>query len=110
MAEKGCMPNSTAYNIVVDALLKSGNTQAALDLSGLTNGCTPDLITYNTVISNVTKAGKIEEALDLLHVMVSKGLCPDTTTLQSLAYGLSREDGTHKAIGECRIWAYHPTL
>ncbi|KAL6634135.1 hypothetical protein ACP70R_026806 [Stipagrostis hirtigluma subsp. patula] len=90
MAEKGCIPNSTTYDIVVDALLKDGKIQVAHELlSSITNGCTPDLFTYNRVISSIAKAGKMEEALD--HVMVSKGLRPDTTTYESLAYALSRQ-------------------
>ena len=30
--EKGCIPNSTTYNIIVGELLKAGETQVALDL------------------------------------------------------------------------------
>lgn len=41
----------------------------------------------------------MDKALDLLNVMISKGLYPDTTTYQSLAFGLSREDGMDRAIG-----------
>ena len=86
--KKGRISNST-NNIIVRELLKAGDTQGALDLlCGMGNICPLDVITYNRVIASLSKSCKMDKALDLLNVMVSKGFYPDTTTYQSLAFGL----------------------
>jgi pentatricopeptide repeat protein len=49
--EKGCIPNSTTYDLIVGELLKAGQIQGGFNLvCGMGNSCHLDVITYNRVL------------------------------------------------------------
>ncbi|KAK1617518.1 hypothetical protein QYE76_023035 [Lolium multiflorum] len=121
MRGRGFEPDIETYSVLINAICSEGDFGEALKvLNSLRSyGCKPDAVTYNPTLnslcsseqwdeaekflarmfSNSCAPDEMDKALDLLNVMISKGLYPDTTAYQSLAFGLSREDGMDRAIG-----------
>ncbi|KAF2298403.1 hypothetical protein GH714_023468 [Hevea brasiliensis] len=75
MVAGGYQPNVRTYNVIVNALCKSGKTNVAIELlKGMgERGCEPDVVTYNAIMDALCKDKLVIEALDLFSQMRNKG-------------------------------------
>ena len=71
---------------MIDALLKSGRKEDAMDMFTAisAHGLGPNVVTYHLMIQNLIKEGLLEESDNLFSAMEKSGCIPDSFMLNSL--------------------------
>lgn len=78
-------PDITAMNVVLDALVRSGNAQKAWNM--LQTLPYPSVVSFSCVINGLAKEGDVETALLALEDMEDEGLAPSIITFNGLING-----------------------
>lgn len=94
-ADLDCKPNVVSCNVIMDAFVKGGLHDEALQIfadmresrNGLSGECRPNAVTYNILIESLCKDGLIDRAVQLLHQM-SSGDIDQEVFLNVAAYNI----------------------
>jgi pentatricopeptide repeat protein len=72
MISSGISADVKAYNSLINAYAKGGNTEKAMQvLSEMerTDYVTPDIVTFNTLVDSCARAGDVTKAQEILEMM-----------------------------------------
>ena len=75
MLSSGVAADVKAYNSLINAYAKGGNTERALQVlteMELTGQVAPDIITFNTLVDSCARAGDVAKAQEILEMMESR--------------------------------------
>ena len=86
LCSKDFQLNIITFTIMIDALLKSGRKEDAMDMFTAisAHGLVPDVGIYHLMIQNLIKEGLLEESDNLFLAMKQSGCTPDSCMLNSL--------------------------
>ncbi|KAF9586724.1 hypothetical protein BGW38_006266 [Lunasporangiospora selenospora] len=87
LLRQGHKPNTTTYNILLDAVNKTGRLEDGLDILALmktTDYGKPNAVTYSTLIYGAVHSAKADTAWELYDEMMSKNVAPTLYTYVSL--------------------------
>ncbi|XP_030526528.1 putative pentatricopeptide repeat-containing protein At5g08310, mitochondrial [Rhodamnia argentea] len=108
-------PDTTSFTIVINGLLKDGQTETSLSLFNemVRIGCRRTVLLYNNLISNLCDLNRLEEANELLQEMKDAGFEPTEFTCNCI-YGClcRREDvlGALNCVKEMRLHGQEPWI
>ena len=100
LIEDGCQPNLVTYNILIDALNKTGRLDVAISTLDQIKGSNliAEARTYNSIISYCGKACNGELAMTVYKKMLEDGVSPTTTTFTSLISACGRSGMVEEAM------------
>lgn len=80
MKKNCCDPDNYSYRVLIDGFCKMGNiTRGCIFLSeNIEKGFIPSLTTFGRVLNCLCVDHKVEEAVGIIHLMVQKGIVPET--------------------------------
>ncbi|KAJ7979691.1 Pentatricopeptide repeat-containing protein [Quillaja saponaria] len=115
MKEKGCPPNVVTYTVVMHALGKAKQINAALEVYEKMkhNGCVPDVSFYSSLIFILGQTGRLKDAPDVFEDMSKHGVSPDVLTYNSMistACAHSQEETALKLLKEMEENSCKPNL
>ena len=87
MKENNLVPNSVTYGCLIDACVKNGKIDKAMEVfeSMKKDGVQLNTIIYTTIIKGYAKAYKLDKALEIYHVMrMDEKNHPNNVTFNSL--------------------------
>ncbi|KAJ6707762.1 hypothetical protein OIU85_028070, partial [Salix viminalis] len=89
MNEKGLVPDSITYNILINGYCRCGNVKKAFTLHDemISKGVQPTRVTYTSLIYVLSKRGRMKQADDLFEKIVRKGIFPDLIMFNALIDG-----------------------
>ncbi|XP_052210045.1 pentatricopeptide repeat-containing protein At5g47360 [Diospyros lotus] len=92
MKEFNCLPDTTAYNVVIRLFCGKGNMDAAAELMREMDSINlyPDMITYVAMVKGFGNVGRLEDACALFKVMRGHGCLPNTVVFSALLDGVCR--------------------
>ncbi|KAL1223798.1 Pentatricopeptide repeat-containing protein [Cardamine amara subsp. amara] len=81
----GLCPGVDTYNILLDALCKSGHTDNAIELfKDLKSRVKPELMTYNILINGLCKSRRVNSAIWMLRELKKSGYTPNAVTYTTM--------------------------
>ncbi|PHT44499.1 hypothetical protein CQW23_13657 [Capsicum baccatum] len=93
MEQGNTKPDVCIYSIVIDALCKDRNLDAAICILNemKQKGIPPDIVTYSSLIDGLCKLGQWEKVKTLFSEMVNLNIYPNVLTFSILIDGLCKE-------------------
>jgi len=88
--ELGPAPDCVSYTIVMSALARAGDSDAAerwFEVMRTEERIAPDVQSFNVMVRGLASNGRLDDALKLLDDMRQAGLCPDQWTYGPLLEG-----------------------
>ncbi|XP_048324705.2 pentatricopeptide repeat-containing protein At5g16640, mitochondrial [Ziziphus jujuba] len=114
MEEKGYIPDSCTYNIMICELITNNQTSKAVELNKeMVEGCfSADLSTAAMFVDLISKVGRTEVARELFYKMQDDGQLPDLQTYGVLLDGLCKSKQLDEAMElfsemEEKNWIYN---
>ncbi|CAH8389987.1 unnamed protein product [Eruca vesicaria subsp. sativa] len=95
----GVMPNTTTYNILMQAFCLNDDLSVAYKLFGemLERDVVPDVESYRILIQGFCRKGQANGAMELLEDMLNKGFVPDRLSYTTLLNSLCRKTQLREA-------------
>ncbi|MBA0881272.1 hypothetical protein Goshw_013299, partial [Gossypium schwendimanii] len=100
MIKKGCAPDISSYNIMINGYCKAKRIDEAMELFHeiFQKGPIADTVTYNTLMQGMCQLGRVSSACELLRKMIAFGQVPNVMTCSISLNGLCKSDKLEKAL------------
>ncbi|OMO91255.1 hypothetical protein COLO4_18513 [Corchorus olitorius] len=100
MEERGIKPSKVTYTIVIDAFMKSENTERAFELYQFMQkaGLVPDVYTCGVLIHGLCTKGNMKEARKLFESMEEMQLKPNDVIYNTMIHGYCKEGSSYRAL------------
>ncbi|KAK5793756.1 hypothetical protein PVK06_034913 [Gossypium arboreum] len=100
MIKKGCAPDISSYNIMINGDREARRIEETMELFHeiFQKGPIADTLTYNTLTQGMCQIGRVSSARELLRKMLAFGQVPNVVTCLNLLNGLCKSDKLKEAL------------